>query len=210
MQEYDKNKITTIFDKLTSERERIITDEDIWMLVSEIAFEKLELSSDDYLLDMGCGNGEFSIRAAKICKRVIGIDLCKKRIENNRLKSQVQNIENIDFILGAFEDWQDIPKEYNKVLFNYSLHHLPDVLKQTLLNNLIIELKKPFRIVIGDIIFFDEPDKFKNDFEKIGYDGGETDIPASVEFYNGILTSHNVKHEVIKVHPLAGVIRADF
>ena len=48
-------------------------------------------------------------------------------------------------------------------------------------------LSRPGRLVIGDIMSFDNPEKYRGDFDKVNYDGGDTDFPAQTDFLIGYL-----------------------
>jgi len=61
--------------------------------------------------------------------------------------------------------------------------------------------------MIGDLMFFDEPDKHRDDFDKVRYDEGEYDFPPTVKYLTECLGGEVQAHQI---HPLVGVLAADF
>lgn len=183
-------------------------------LVGEIALKELELNSNDVLLDIGTGTGDKAISSAHICKFVIGIDINKKSLKKARKKAQQEKINNLIFSYGSFENPCATINlslyKITKILMVYSLHHISDQKKKESLIYLSKLLCRPGRIVIGDIIFFDDPDKHRDKFDEVAYDGGDTDFPASAEYLVACLKEIGASILVIELHPLAGVLTADF
>ena len=91
------------------------------------------ISPTDVLLDIGTGNGNNAISAAKYCSHVIGLDISKKSLETARERVSELELKNITFAVGSFENPSeeiDIKSQgITKILVTYSLHHLPDSMK---------------------------------------------------------------------------------
>jgi ubiquinone/menaquinone biosynthesis C-methylase UbiE len=219
MSKYNINRIAKLFDKIVSKKsdgsgrlEKMNIN--IKQIVSRISFELLELNSKDILLDVGTGTGDVAISSAHICQKVIGIDISRKSLKIAETKAKQHNFNNLIFAYGSFEKPDAVLnlKTYDitKILAVYSLHHLPDKLKKRSLANLVGLLNRPGRMVIGDIMFFDDPEKYKEIFDDIGYDGGQTDFPSRVEYLTECLHNLKAKTQVVQIHPLVGIIVADF
>jgi SAM-dependent methyltransferase len=206
---YDKNKISNQFDKLTGPRRSDYVPNFVEALCLD-SYQMLDLKAEDILLDMGSGTGTFSFKAAGICKKVIGVDLSPRRIEVSKDNAVEKNLHNVEFHNLAIEDvnLSLFPKStgINKALFNYSLHHLPDSIKIRCLKATSEILARPGRIVIGDLMFFEAPGKFKEDFEKIGYDGGIIDSPSTVDFFCELAKELGANIKIKKYHPLSGIL----
>ncbi len=213
MQEYDKNSVAKMFDEKNYNREARVSDA-IHDRINQLSFEKLKLSPTDILLDIGTGNGNNAISAAKYCSHVIGLDISKKSLETARERVSELELENITFAIGSFEnpsEEMDIKSQgITKILVTYSLHHLPDTMKPAALKNLAGIFKGKGRLVLGDLMLFENPKAHIAEFNKVGYDGGESDFPATVEFLLKHLEALGAKCQVEKFHPLAGIIIADF
>lgn len=132
-------------------------------IAGQTALGRLGLTNEDILLDVGAGTGDMAIAAARVCRQVIGIDISKKSLEQARMKVERESLSNVVFACGAFADPCAEPDLHDygidKVLAVYSLHHLPDRLKKQSLIGLVGLLRRPTRVVIGDIMFFEDPDK---------------------------------------------------
>ena len=213
MQNYNIESIQNLFDGIAG-RYSEYGPGDIADYISMEAFKMLNLTESDVLLDIGTGSGRFALKAAKMCKKVIAVDLSEKMLKLARENSDKKEISNIDFIQSPMEDVGKISvvKEagVNKVLFNYSLHHLTDDMKKETIENLASTIKRPGRIVMGDVIFFTNPADHIDVFDEVDYDGGETDFPATIEFFEDMFRNLNGKIEIRELHPIAGIIVADF
>lgn len=219
MPEYDGERIARLFDGM-SDADSITGDratgleQSIPQTAGQIAFEGLNLGCEDVLLDVGTGNGDNAIRAARICRQVIGIDVSRKSLQRARLKAEGQGFENVVFAYGAFEDpcaELDLASYgITRILAVYSLHHLPDALKKQSLITLAELLRRPGRMAIGDIMFFEDPTEHKEDFDEVGYDAGDTDFPARAEYLRDCLGRMGASVHVERIHPLVGVVTADF
>ncbi|MEO0096086.1 MAG: class I SAM-dependent methyltransferase [candidate division WOR-3 bacterium] len=183
-------------------------------IISNKALQSLRLTKRDVLLDVGTGDGNKAIICARKCHLVIGIDINLKKLKLAKENARRKKIRNIIFVYGSFEKpcaKLDLSTYgITKILALYSLHHLQDELKWKSLKGLVRLLHKPGRMVIGDIIFFDEPQKYQKEFDKVHYDGGITDFPSSSNFLIDCLKRLNGKVNVVQVHPLAGLVIADF
>lgn len=218
MENYDKKRIARLFDDIAKEedtvKEQTASKESIPQGAKRVAFEQLELTKEDVLLDVGTGTGNMAIASAYISRQVIGIDISKKSLEKAKIKAEQKKLSNVIFAYGSFEE----PcAEINlasygitKILAVYSLHHLPDQLKEESLVKLVNLLHRPGRIVIGDIMFFKDPDKYRDWFGEVDYDGGDTDFPSRVEYLTECLNKMKAKIHIEQIHPLVGVIKADF
>lgn len=63
-------------------------------------------------------------------------------------------------------------------------------------------------IVIGDLMFFENPDDYRKEFSVVDY-GPEVDLPSSVEELVNCFSNFGFTIEVHKLHPLVGVIVAN-
>jgi len=213
MQKYNQKRVAKLFDECAQGKTQLVSTK-IPKLVGQIAFEHLELKPKDILLDIGTGLGDWAIKSAKICKQVIGIDISKRSLERAERNAKKAKLNNVIFSYGSFEEPCKVLNlnlyPINKILAVYSLHHLPDELKKESIITIAKFLKRPSRIVIGDMMFVDNPNKFKDKFREVNYDGGDTDFPAKTQFLIECFEKQLAKITVTQIHPLAGVITADF
>jgi 23S rRNA (uracil1939-C5)-methyltransferase len=75
--------------------------------VAEALFKQvlsqLDLQGNEIVIDLYCGIGTFTLPIAKKAKQVIGIESHNLSIEQANRNAQVNNIENVKFILGQTE-----------------------------------------------------------------------------------------------------------
>lgn len=91
------------------------------------------VSKNDIILDIGCGNGFLSYDIAKKAKKVIGIDINKKSLE---FAKKYYQRENLGFIVGnatVFNYSKLNIKKFDKIILSNILEHI---------KNRIIFLKK--------------------------------------------------------------------
>ena len=216
---YDRERVARLFDDLCDAtsvtREHTARfGKNIPQIAGEIAFEKLALCHEDVLLDVGTGTGDKAIAAAGICRQVIGVDVSRKSLERARMKVERESLNNVVFVYGGFEDpCADLdlaPYGITKILVVYSLHHIPDQLKKQSLITLANLLRRPSRMVIGDIMFFEDPNEHRAEFDEVHYDAGDTGFPSRVEYLTDCLEQMGARVHVEQIHPLVGVIVADF
>ena len=219
MPQYDRERVSRLFDDVvgasgSTGKEATSHGPTMPQIAGQVAFERLELRPEDVLLDVGTGTGDMAIAAARICRKVIGIDVSRRSLEQARTKAALESLNNMVLAYGAFEDpcaEVDLAAHgITKILAVYSLHHLPDEMKRQSLTGLAGLLSRPGRVAIGDIMFFDDPDKHREEFDEAAYDAGDTDFPARAEYLSDCLQQIGGGVHVVQIHPLVGVIVADF
>lgn len=78
----------------------------------EKAREYAQLNGDDVLIDLYCGTGTIGLSMAKDCKKLIGVEIIDKAIENAKKNAENNGIKNARFICGdATEAAEKLKKE---------------------------------------------------------------------------------------------------
>ena len=217
MEQYNKDRIARLFDNLADQDRG--TDDDVSRasiphLVGQAALDALDLEREDVLLDVGTGTGRWALEAARLCRQVIGIDISSRSLDQARAMAKRANLDNLVFARGSFEEpcsHLDLASSaITKILAVYSIHHLPDHLKKESLATLAGLLMRPGRMVIGDMMFFDDPDRHRESFDDVHYDGGDTDFPACPSWLGRCLEQLGARVRVTQIHALAGLVVADF
>lgn len=72
--------------------------------IYNLAIENANLKKTDLICDLYCGIGTIGIFASKYVSKVYGIEIVKEAIENATENAQINNIQNIEFILGDVEE----------------------------------------------------------------------------------------------------------
>jgi 23S rRNA (uracil1939-C5)-methyltransferase len=68
------------------------------------AIEYLDLNKDDIVFDLYCGIGTISLYIADKAKKVYGVEIVKEAIEDAKENALLNNINNVDFIVGKAEE----------------------------------------------------------------------------------------------------------
>lgn len=112
-----------------------------------------QLQPGEAVLDVGCGTGDLTLRAARRAGaegRAAGIDASPEMIAVSRKKAERKGA-SVDFRVAPIEDLPFADGEFDVVLSSYMLHHLPDELKDTGLAEVRRVLKPGGRFVAVDL-----------------------------------------------------------
>ncbi|MFB6084680.1 MAG: class I SAM-dependent methyltransferase [Halorientalis sp.] len=157
--------------------------------------------ADDTVLDLGTGTGAIALQIAPDAGRVIGRDISDGMLERAREKAAERGIENVSFGTGRFRE-PDVDESVDVVTTNFAMHHLSDAEKREAIE-VIAELG-PDRFVLGDVMFFGEPDPDEPFYSP------EVDDPATVGTLADALTDAGFALTgVERVHDQVGVLVAE-
>lgn len=81
------------------------------------AIEFANISKDDVILDSYCGVGTICLIASKYAKKAYGIEIIPEAIEDAKENAKLNNIKNVEFLVGATEELIQEIKENIDVLF---------------------------------------------------------------------------------------------
>ncbi|GMA98216.1 class I SAM-dependent methyltransferase [Pelosinus sp. IPA-1] len=206
----DKN-VKERFDNASKE---YVTDRYIWryragQLVSKLVNPNL----NDIILDMGCGTGKQIVELSNAIKLGIGIDISEGMIKQSIENASNENRKNVEFFIGTFDEPDgnvDLKKkQITKIISNYALHHLNLHEKKNAIEKMVyIGGQSLQTIVIGDLMFFENPDKYEDEYDTIGYGPGG-DQPSMVEELIKCFSELDYSIEVHRLHALVGVLVAN-
>ena len=155
---------------------------------------------EDTVLDLGTGTGVLALALAEEAGTVLGRDISAGMLEEARRKAQAAELGNIDFGTGSFRE-PNVETKIDVVVSNFAMHHLDDEAKRAA----IAELARlePRRIVLGDVMFFGEPDP-----DEPFYDPA-VDDPATVGTLVDAFTDEGYAITAVeRIHDQVGVIVA--
>ncbi|ELZ84384.1 protein-L-isoaspartate O-methyltransferase [Haloferax larsenii JCM 13917] len=160
-------------------------------------------SDDDTVLDLGTGTGAIALALAPDAKRVVGRDISEGMLEQARTKAAEVGIENVEFGEGRFRDPNvDDDEDIDIVVSNFAMHHLSDEEKREAIE--VIADLEPERFVLGDVMFFGEPNPDEPFYSP------EVDDPSTVGYLADALTDAGfVLTAVEAVHEQVGVLVAE-
>ncbi len=123
----------------------------------------LGITSEDIVLDFGCGTGGITLNLAKFSRKVIGVDISREMLDVLREKAEKQGINNIKTFCGGFLSYNHESNNVDKIVSIFALHHLPDFWKSVALVKMAEILKTGGKLYIFDVIFtFDAQDHHKS------------------------------------------------
>jgi len=70
----------------------------------EKALEYAELSGNETVWDLYCGIGTISLFLAQKAKQVYGVEIIPQAIEDAKINSKINNLNNVEFFVGAAEE----------------------------------------------------------------------------------------------------------
>ncbi|WP_188883569.1 methyltransferase domain-containing protein, partial [Alicyclobacillus cellulosilyticus] len=68
------------------------------------ALQLLALEPTDYVLDLFCGLGNFSLPMAKHCQEVLGVEGSERMVQRARMNARLNQLSNAQFLAANLED----------------------------------------------------------------------------------------------------------
>jgi len=113
------------------------------------------LSGTETVLDVGCGTGAIGLSLAEDAGTVVFRDISEGMLDEARRKADEVGLDNVAFGEGTFRE-PNYDGEVDVVVSNFAMHHLSDEEKREAID--VLGSLGPDRIVLGDVMFFGEPD----------------------------------------------------
>ena len=95
-------------------------------LVCQEVEKQIALLSDKEILDFGGGTGLLALPLAKQAKSVTLVDISEKMLEQARLKTEQQDIKNIQFLEQDLLA-NPLEQKFDIIVVSRVLHHIPDL-----------------------------------------------------------------------------------
>ena len=165
-----------------------------------LVVEAADPAADETVLDVGCGTGAIGLRLAETADRVVGRDVSEGMMRQAERKAAERGLSNVEFGEGTFRD--PAVDAADVVVSNFAMHHLSNAEKRETLE--VIAGLEPRRFVLGDVMFFGEPDPGEPFYSP------EVDDPATVGVLADALTDAGFALVGVEmVHEQVGVLVAD-
>jgi SAM-dependent methyltransferase len=180
---------------------------------ASLVIDRAAPNRTDTVLDLGTGTGAIALQLAADAERVVGRDISEGMMEQAREKAADAGLDNVSFEYGEFRD-PEYDGPAHVVTSNFALHHLSDAEKHEAIETIAAldgggtpsrsDDVGPRRVVLGDVMFFDEPDPEEPFFDP------EVDDPATVGTLVDSFTSVGYAvTQLDRVHDQVGVITAE-
>ena len=193
-------------------------DSEAYRACANLVIDHAEPTDEDVVLDLGTGTGAIALALAPTAKRVVGRDVSEGMLERAREKAEREGIDDVEFGEGRFRDpnydgevdtgSSQTPRadahgaRVDVVVSNFAMHHLSDEEKREAIS--VVADLDPRRFVLGDLMFFGEPDPEEPFYSP------EVDDPATVGTLADALTDEGfVLTAVERVHDQVGVLVAE-
>ncbi|USZ67864.1 class I SAM-dependent methyltransferase [Halorussus salilacus] len=188
------------FDEVAGEYDDSQNDTEEYRACVSLVVEHADPDSDDTVVDLGTGTGAIALALADDAGRVVGRDISEGMMERAREKAAEQGIENVEFGEGRFREPNVASADI--VVSNFAMHHLSDEEKREAIE-VIAELG-PRRFVLGDVMFFGEPDPDEPFYSP------EVDDPSTVGHLADVMTDAGFSLTAVeRVHEQVGVLVAE-
>jgi SAM-dependent methyltransferase len=204
------------FDDYADEYDEDKSDE--YLACLSLVVEHASPGPDDVVLDLGTGTGAVALALAPDAGRVIGRDISEGMMERAREKAADRGIGNVEFGKGTFREpnvggpvdtgssgsprADARPARVDIVVSNFAMHHLSDGEKREAIE--VVAGLGPRRFVLGDVMFFGEPDPEEPFYSP------EVDDPATVGTLADALTDAGFALTAVEaVHEQVGVLVAE-
>ena len=178
---------------------------DEYRACADLVVDYADPDPDDVVADLGAGTGAIALALAPDAKYVLARDISEGMMEEARRKASEARITNVEFAYGEFREPNlDGPdrEPVDVVTSNFALHHLADDEKREAIR--IMADTGARRVVLGDVMFFEEPDPDEPFY------GPEVDDPATVGTLVEAFTAVGFAVVAVeRVHDQVGVIVAE-
>jgi SAM-dependent methyltransferase len=169
-----------------------------YLACCDLVVDHAAVGPDDVVLDLGTGTGAIALALAARAKRVVGRDISEGMLDRAREKARDRGLENVEFGYGEFRA-PDFEGPVDVVTSNFALHHLADDEKREAIRT--IAGLGPRRLVLGDVMFFGEPDPEEPFYSP------EVDDPATVGTLAEVFTDCGFALTAVeRLHDQVGVL----
>jgi ubiquinone/menaquinone biosynthesis C-methylase UbiE len=115
------------------------------------------LNAESCLVDLGGGTGELALAAARVCRRVVLVDISPAMVNAAREKAGRQGLSNLEAVEAGFLGYEHRGEPADVVYTKNALHHLPDFWKVLALGRIAAILKPGGVLRLHDLVYHCEP-----------------------------------------------------
>ncbi|MDR1952780.1 MAG: 23S rRNA (uracil(1939)-C(5))-methyltransferase RlmD [Elusimicrobiota bacterium] len=106
-------------------------------LLYNTALKLLDPQKTDTILDLYCGTGTISISISKEVKKVVGIEINQRAVEDAKSNAALNEISNVDFIAGSAQEWvKNVKENFDAIILDPPRSGLTNEVIKFLLENL--------------------------------------------------------------------------
>ena len=117
------------------------------------------LDTSSVVVDLGCGTGQFTLKVAPFCRRVVAVDVSPAMRQRLHHKRDEAAIANVEIVAAGFLSYDHVGDPADIVYSRYALHHLPDFWKVLALRRARAMLRPGGLLRLWDVVYSFEPDE---------------------------------------------------
>ncbi len=111
------------------------------------------LAAEHTFVDLGAGAGSLAIEAAKLCRRVVAVDVSQPMLDHAKKQAAAAGVENIEYVCAGFLTYDHAGDPADIVVTRRALHHLPDFWKMEALLRIHAMLKPSGVFYLEDLVY---------------------------------------------------------
>jgi ubiquinone/menaquinone biosynthesis C-methylase UbiE len=121
--------------------------------------ERLGLTRESVVVELGAGTGQFTLAVAPECGRVVAVDVSPVMLTALRANVDRAALDNVEVVRGGFLTYEHEDRSADLIYTRYALHHLPDFWKAVALARIHRMLRPGGVLRLWDVVYgFDAAD----------------------------------------------------
>lgn len=117
----------------------------------------LGLDETSTLIDFGAGTGTFALVAARLCRRVVAVDVSAPMLERLRERATARGLSNVKTVQQGFLTYRHDGEPADFAYARNALHHLPDFWKGIALERVGAVLRPGGVFFLRDLVYSFDP-----------------------------------------------------
>jgi SAM-dependent methyltransferase len=118
---------------------------------------ELGLDSTATLVDLGAGTGTFALAAARVCARVVAVDVSPAMVSAMRERAAQAGLASVEVVQAGFLSYRHAGPPADFVYTRNALHHVPDFWKALALERIAGFLRPGGVLRLRDLVYACEP-----------------------------------------------------
>lgn len=115
------------------------------------------LGGESIVLDLGAGTGTFAIAAARVCRRVVAVDVSPAMIEALRTRVEAAGLHNVTVVNAGFLSYEHHGEPADVIFTRNALHQIPDFWKAIALDRMASFLRPGGVLRLRDLVYDFDP-----------------------------------------------------